>query len=289
MSDQTAVATTNAKKPSLRAQLAHHADKLAVFGVSPDAFIEAAMMATVKNKDLLACSTESILLALRQCAQTGLDIGRTAHLVPFGTVATFVPDYKGLIELATSTGKVVSVRVRCVYEGEEFFYGETMAGPDLRHVPKMKGNGGTIVGAYAIADLRFGRYKVEFMNVDEIEAIRKKSKSWAKGDLPDWYARKTVVRRLCKTLPSNAKLQQALKFDDAEGEEVVQELPPLEAPKRPHGGASIGAVVTADPYGHGDAMPTDAEVAARLAVHAPTDDDDIDELPGSLPMTGRAA
>jgi hypothetical protein len=72
---------------------------------------------------------------------------------------------------------------------------------------------------------------------------------------------------------------------------IVSEVSALNADRpRLHGGASIGAVVTADPYGHGDAMPTDAEVAARLAVHAPTDDDDnIDELPGSLPMTGRAA
>ena len=256
MSEQTAVTKAEPKPPTLRAQLMRHADKLAAFGVRPEAFIEAAMMSTVKNTDLLKCSTESILLALRQAAQTGLDIGTKAHLVPFGTVATFVPDYKGLIELACSTGRVVSIRVRCVYEGEEFFYGETMSGPDLRHVPKMTGNGGKIVGAYAIADLRFNRYKVEFMNVDEIEAIRKKSRSWSKGDLPDWYARKTVVRRICKTLPSNAKLQTALQFDDAEPDVTHDALPPLEAPKRLHGGSTVGASVTSDPYGHGDEMPT---------------------------------
>jgi phage RecT family recombinase len=264
MSEGTAVTKADPKPPTLRAQLMRHADKLEAFGVRPEAFIEAAMMATVKVPDLLKCSTESILLALRQAAQTGLDVGRTCHLVPFGPVATFVPDYKGLIELACATGKVVSIRVRCVYEGEDFFYSETMTGPDLRHVPKMNGNGGAIVGAYAIADLRFNRYKVEFMNADEIEAIRKKSRSWAKGDLPDWYARKTVVRRLCKTLPSNAKLQHALRYDDTEEALPDGEVSPVESPKLIRNGSTVGKVVTTDPYGHGDAMPSQDASLARV-------------------------
>lgn len=266
MSDNTAVATAP-KPPSLRQQLMRHADKLQAFGVRPEAFIEAAMMATVKTPDLLKCSTESILLALRQAAQTGLDVGRTCHLVPFGTVCTFVPDYKGLIELACSTGKVVSIRVRCVYEGEEFFYGETMQGPDLRHVPKTSGNGGTIVGAYAIADLRFNRYKVEFMNADEIEAVRTKSKSWKNGPLPDWYARKTVVRRLCKTLPSNAKLQTALAYDDTEESIPEGEVSPVEAPPLIRNGSTVGKVVTTDPYGHGDDMPAPDQSLANARRH----------------------
>jgi recombination protein RecT len=201
----------------LRVVLERYADKLTVFGVRADAYIEAALMAAVKTPELLKCTPESVALALRQCAQTGLEIGRTAHLVPFGAACTFVPDYKGLIELACATGKVASIRVRSVYEGEEFAYYEDIGGPVLKHVPRLSGAGGKIIGAYAIADLRFNRWKVEWMTAAEIDAIRtSKSKSWSRGDLVDWYARKTVVRKLCKTLPSNAKLQQALIHDDTE-------------------------------------------------------------------------
>ena len=218
-----AVARVDARQ-AYRATLEKYSDKLAVFGVRPEAYIEAALMAAVKLPELFKCTPESVALALRQCAQVGLEIGRTAHLVPFrdkdrGTVvATFVPDYKGLIELAVGTHKVVAIRTRCVYEGETFEYFETAGGPEIRHVPRLSGAGGRILGAYAIADMRLGRYKVEWMTTDEIEVIRAKSRSWSKGALPDWYARKTVVRRLCKTLPSNARLQQALRHDDAEGE-----------------------------------------------------------------------
>lgn len=219
MSETTAVTKANPRK-ELRDVLEGYSEKLAVFGVNPHAYIEAALMACVKNADLFKCTPASVALSLRQAAQTGLEIGRTAHLVPYGQTCTFIPDYKGLIELAVATHKVVSIRVRAVYEGEPFEYTEGGAGPDIRHTPRMSGTGGKIVGAYAIADLRFGRYKVEWMNVDEINAVRSKSKSWARGDLTDWYARKTVVRRLCKTLPSSAKLQTALKYDDAEGEDI---------------------------------------------------------------------
>lgn len=230
MSESTAVTKPN-PRAELRTTLARYSDKLAAFGVRPEAYIEAALMAVVKTPDLLKCTPESIALALRQCAQTGLEIGRTAHLMPFGTTCTFVPGYNGLIELACATGKVASIRVRSVYEGEEFQYGEDISGPVLKHTPRMTGVGGKIIGAYAVADLRFNRYKVEWMTAEEIDAIRTtKSKSWKSGALTDWYARKTVVRRLCKTLPSNAKLQQALKYDDAEGEDIPDgELSPLVA------------------------------------------------------------
>lgn len=250
MSETTAAAAQRPRK-DLQKVLQGYSSKLAVFGVSADAYIEAALMACVRTPDLLRCTPESIALALRQCAQAGLEIGRTAHLVPFGTTCTFVPDYKGLIELACGTGKVASIRVRSVFDGEPFRYTEELTGPNLTHTPRMKGVGGVILGAYAIADLRFNRFKVEWMTAEEIDAIRKeKSKSWKAGPLTDWYARKTVVRRLCKTLPSNAKLQQALKFDDAEGDditdaEVAPEQPVISGARR---GLSLAAPKDGDDY-----------------------------------------
>lgn len=235
-----AVARVDARQ-AYRATLEKYSDKLAVFGVRPEAYIEAALMAAVRLPELFKCTPESVALALRQCAQVGLEIGRTAHLVPYGQTATFVPDYKGLIELTLSTHKVVSIRTRCVYDGEPFEYYETAGGPEIKHVPRLSGAGGRILGAYAIADLRLGRYKVEWMTADEIEVVRAKSRSWSEGPLPDWYARKTVVRRLCKTLPSNARLQQALRHDDAEGEVPDGVMEPVAAQEieTPRGGYAL--------------------------------------------------
>jgi hypothetical protein len=46
----------------------------------------------------------------------------------------------------------------------------------------------------------------EVMTVEEIEAIRAKSRSWAKGPLPAWYARKTVIRQLAKYVGKSPQL-----------------------------------------------------------------------------------
>lgn len=290
MSESTAV--TRSPAVALRTQLERYTERLAVWGVEPGQYINAALIAATKVPALYECSPASIALALQQAAQTGLDIGRTAHLVPFKGQATFVPDYKGLIDLATATGKVVAIRTRCVYEGEEFAFFETAAGPDIRHVPRLTGGAsGKIVGAYAIADLRYQRAKVEWMTAEEIETIRKGSRSWAKGPLPDWYARKTVVRRLCKTLPGTPKLHAALRYDDAEGEQIPDaEVTPVEVPKRIVSGATIGAVVTGDAYGHGDAMPSPETARENAKRWASTPDPyEVEELPGSLPMGEEAA
>jgi hypothetical protein len=77
---------------------------------------------------------------------------------------------------------------------------------------------------------------------------------------------------------------------------IVSEVAALNADRpRLHGGATVGAVVTTDPSGHGDAMPSEEEMAKRMALHrmarqmADDSDDRIEDLPGSLPMTERAA
>jgi recombination protein RecT len=240
--ETTAVAKVKAApvtpSDTLRVALAPSTESLTALGVDPRQYIEAALIAATKEPKLFRCTPESLMLALKQCAQTGLTLGRTAHLLPFGTTATFCPDYKGLIELAMGSGKVASIRTRAVYANEVFSYYEDVGGPVMHHEPKLSGDRGPIIGAYAIADLRFNRFKVEWMTRDDIEVIRRKSQSWSSGSLDDkdWYARKTVVRRLCKTLPQSKQLQAALTIDaeadgipDGEMDIVPNDTPRVEA------------------------------------------------------------
>jgi hypothetical protein len=82
---------------------------------------------------------------------------------------------------------------------------------------------------------------------------------------------------------------QASEVSEAIVEQMVTAAADL---PRLHGGATVGAVVTTDPSGHGDAMPSEEELARRMALHRmarQSEDDSIEELPGSLPMTERAA
>jgi recombinational DNA repair protein RecT len=158
-----------------------------------------------------------VLLAVAKIQMWGLEIGSTAHLVPFGTTCTPVADYKGLAELMVASGVARLVEAHCVYEKEGFRLkrGTTT---EIEHQPiadpKQRG---AMIGAYAIVHVRGGYPLVEYMAVSDIEAIRQeKSFQWKKGPLPEWYARKTVIRRVAKYVPKNPRLAKILAEIDAE-------------------------------------------------------------------------
>jgi recombination protein RecT len=205
--------------------------KLLPSGYSPDRLVTGALVALARNPELAKCTPSSIALALAQVAQWGLDLGMTAHLVPFGSVCTAVADYKGYIELMIAAGarKVEAHEVR---QGDEFDFGYGTE-PYLRHKPRH----GTapILGAYAIVWLRADVTQFEYMPVAEIEAIRGKSKQWAKGELTSWYARKCVIRRLTKYVAKTPRLAAMLRGDEtelAEGEVSDPALAGLAAARR---------------------------------------------------------
>lgn len=181
-------------------------------GYRPDRLITGAMLATVKSPDLLKCSPISIAVALGQVAQLGLDVGITAHLIPYGQTCTFVADYKGYIELMCRAG-ARKVEAYVVREGDLFEWGLGLE-PYLRHQPH--GNvARAITHGYAIATMRSGEKVFEVVSLQEVDAIRAKhSKSWVKGEAPEWYVRKTAVRRLWKYVPKTPALEALVQHDE---------------------------------------------------------------------------
>ena len=71
---------------------------------------------------------------------------------------------------------------------------------------------------YAVARLKDGGYQFEVMSRAEIEQVRKKSKAGSSGPWVEHWdemAKKTVLRRLCKLLPSSIELARAVAMDEA--------------------------------------------------------------------------
>lgn len=174
------------------------------------------------------CAPMSVFMAVAKIAQWGLEVGETAHLVPFGTDCVPVADYKGLAELVISSGVARAVEAHCVYEKEAFRL-KRGTSLEIEHHPigdpKARG---PMVGAYALFHLRGGIVLVEYMAESEINAIRQQySKQWKSGALPEWYARKTVVRRGVKLLPKNPRLLERLADLDREVIDVPEELAAL--------------------------------------------------------------
>lgn len=205
----TAVAPIQALKHELDKRAESYATMLPK-GYRPDRLITGAMLAVSKNPALLECSPVSIAVALGQVAQLGLDVGITAHLVPYGKACTFVADYKGYIELMCKAG-ARKVEAYVVRQGDTFEV-ERGTRPHLLHKPSGKSSA-AITHAYAVVWFRNGDYQFEVMTVEEIEAIRAKSKQWNRGELPEWYARKSVIRRVAKYVPKSAELAKLLEAE----------------------------------------------------------------------------
>ena len=222
-------------RPALASVLPKH--------LTADRLIRIALSATSRSPLLLRCTPKSILLSVMQAAQCGLEVGGAlghAYLVPFKNSrkvngqwlevyeATFIPGYRGLIDLARRSGHLTFIEAHVVHKGDDFKFALGLT-PKLAHVP---GDGTELTHAYAIArtrgaDARMRGMEVldpfEVMTRAQIEAVRASSKAGVATDRnpnPPWVthydemARKTVVKRLCKYLPLSVEMSAAIEADN---------------------------------------------------------------------------
>lgn len=229
----TSVATIEKKEHPIIAMLSSENAISLITPFLPEGADVARVIATVrlaiandKTKALGKCTPQSLVLGVARIQQWGLELGTTAHLLPFGTEATPVADYKGLAELMVGSGAVRHVETHVVYEGDEFSYRLGLE-PKIDHVPAMpRKKGALITHAYCILHLPFARFAFDVMAASDIDEIRQRySKQWKNGPLPAWYAKKTVIRQVAKTVPKNPRLAKVLATMDAERAVEFDTLP----------------------------------------------------------------
>lgn len=175
---------------------------------------------------LLECNISSLMGAVMQSAQLGLEPGLIGHcyIIPYGKEATFIIGYKGMIDLARRSGHIESIYAHCVYENDEFEY-ELGLHPKLVHKPASKDRG-KMQYAYAVAHFKDGGYQFEVMDIDEIEKRRKRSKAAKNGPWVTDYeemAKKTVIRHMWKYLPISVEIQQQAAQDEVVRKDVTAE------------------------------------------------------------------
>lgn len=196
-------------------------------GVNLDRVAASVLLAIKNDKTgaLKKCTPESLVLGVARIQQWGLELGVTAHLLPFKGEATPVADYKGLAELMIGSGAIRFIDTKVVYEGDAFEY---RLGLDakLNHTPCARVKRGPITHAYAILHLPFGRLVFDVMTAEDIDEIRQTySKQWKAGPLQPWYAKKTIVRQISKLVPKNPRLAKVLAVIDADREVEVDLTP----------------------------------------------------------------
>jgi len=170
-----------------------------------------------RTPKLRECTAESVVQSIVQASTLGLELGRHAHLVPFGNTCTMIPDYKGIVHLARNAGAVRQIDARIVY-ANDFFEVEYGLEPTLVHKSDPLGARGAVVGVYAVATILDGTKKFEVMSKADVDAIRKRSKAKDNGPWVTDYeemAKKTVIKRLCKLLPQSYEQPVQQHFADA--------------------------------------------------------------------------
>lgn len=194
--------------------------------IKPERVIRMALLAAHKNPAILKCSQESVIFSVIQIASWGLEIGRTAHLVPFGAACTPLIDVKGIAQAIIQSGEVMSIDARVAREGEHFrvLYGTR---PDIEHEPII-GNTGDITAFYAVFTLPDGSKKFEVMSKAEVDKVRGSSRSGSSGPWVTWYdemGKKTVVKRGAKLIPMTERVQDLIEADNAEYVEPAAAAP----------------------------------------------------------------
>lgn len=187
--------------------------------LTPEKFARAILTQIRINPRLLSCSVDSLLTAMLESAQLGLEptLGK-AHLVPYKTECKFIIGYQGMIELAYRTGEVANIQARVIHANDKFEFEDGFE-PRLSFVPNW-GNPGEAVGGFAFANLKNGARIVEIMSREQIDSIRDRSAAWKRDKSGPWatdyeeMARKTLVRRLFKFLPKTSEVVEILQSDD---------------------------------------------------------------------------
>ena len=201
--------------------------RAALTDITPEQFIRAVMTSAAINPDILACSWPSVWTAcMRACRDGLLPDGVDGAIVAYGKNnpnAQWIPMYQGLLRRFRRSGQFKWVTANVVRQGEEFTHYIDQDGEHFKHVPSGD-TSAPVVKVYALATTKDGGVFVAVMSKAEVDKIKNLSRA-TRDDAPwkMWEAemqKKTVLRRLCKYLPSARDL---MPEDDDDPEFV---LPP---------------------------------------------------------------
>lgn len=193
-----------------------------------------------KNAQLQKCTQLSLLTAVMNVSNIGLSLNpasKESYLIPrYNSTsrqmeAALEPSYIGLVKLLTDSGSITSVLCQLVYSGDKFEIDLANNVNPVIHKPQLiKSQRGEMIGCYALATLPDKTRQVEFMDVEEINAIRDRSetyKAYKAGKIQSctWVSdngemsRKTVIKRIYKYLPRTDRMtviDQAIETDNSD-------------------------------------------------------------------------
>ena len=198
-------------------------------------FIRTTLTAVQMQPDLLGADRKSLLGSTMRAAQDGLLCdGREAALVIFnskeGKKVQYMPMVGGILKKIRNSGELASISAQVVYDKDHFEY-ELGDNESITHKPFLGEDRGKQIAVYAVAKTKDGAIYREVMSVADVEKVRAASRAGKFGPWVDWWdemAKKTVIRRMAKRLPSSADLDSVLQADnEASGFTQIERKEPV--------------------------------------------------------------
>jgi recombination protein RecT len=221
-------AITQQKTPSAVAEFGRFMDKLKPQmalalpkHMNADRMSRLALTAFSSTPALQKCTTTSIAASIMTAAQLGLEpgINGQGYLIAYGNTCTFVPGWKGLVDLVARAGRA-TVWTGSVYGGDKFDY-QLGDEPFCRHQP---GDGdGLFTHVYAIGRVRdaqmpvievWTRGKVQ-RHLDQYNKVGGRHYACASESNFEMYARKVALLQVLKYMPSSIEICNAITVTHA--------------------------------------------------------------------------
>jgi recombination protein RecT len=175
--------------PQFKAALPSH--------VPVERFVRTTLTAVQTNPQLMQADRRTLFAAATKAAQMGLmPDGREGAIVTFKDQAQWMPMVAGIMKLVRNSGEISTWSVQAVYENDSFDF---CLGDDehITHKPTLASRG-KMIAVYSIVTMKDGEKSREVMSVEDVEAIRRRSRSGQSGPwVTDFaeMAKKTVVHR----------------------------------------------------------------------------------------------
>lgn len=189
--------------------------------LTADRMARLAVTAFSTSPKLQQCEPKSIVGSIMTASTLGLEINVDGQgfLVPYGSTCTFVPGWKGLVDLVNRGGRG-TIFTGVIFKDQEYTFIDGARRDLIVHNETDLDDPADITHAYAIGWVKGSDMPIiELWRVTKIRKHRDKYNKVGKShySFRDWemYCRKIPLLQALKYMPKSIELQQALTINDA--------------------------------------------------------------------------
>ena len=188
--------------------------------MNADRMARLALTAFSSSRDMQRCEFRTIASSLMTAGALGLEPGvnGAGYLIAYNGVCTFVPGWKGLVDLVSRSGRA-TVWTGAVFEGDNFDYalGDR---PFVRHQPGDETDPAKLTHVYAIGRVNGSDYPViEVWSMRKVwkhrDELNKQGTKHYSYRHPEMYARKVPLLQVLKYMPSSIEVANAIAAAEA--------------------------------------------------------------------------